>query len=176
MSTSSALAERKDDAERAAPFEEMDRRDLGWLEAYMDSEGTLTMVPLRGEGHNTTRGFSWRLYLTAQNTDSRLSDKFDALLTRLAGFKCTNRRYYEPSNPKHSPAYRVDVTNRSAIRTILSQVSLISKEEQRVLLLEAELLMPTQKNNAKYRGRPWLHEGRLIEIHNRIVQLNRRGR
>lgn len=136
----------------------MSERELGWLEAAIDGEGTLTLHRNK-YSRPVKRGFAWVPRLMISNTNLEFLNRARAIIG--GGSIQSNRR----KTPRKT-CYALVVTS-NPMRLILPQLRLIIKERHRVLLLEA-LALITQVRPVKPEA-----DARLEEIYQEIRRLNR---
>jgi len=141
---------------------EISERDLGWLEGFIDGEGTLGFYKARNT--QTKRGFGWAPLLKIGNTHLGSLQRVADLL----GGGNIVRTNDETRNPNWKRSYSYDASS-GILRRILPRIRLTIKEKQRILLLEAlELLSAQSRRNVPY-------DSRLEEIYLAMKVLNKRG-
>ena len=139
----------------------MNDYDLGWLSALIDGEGSIGMRKNHSAVHR--RGFSWRPLLEIGNTDVNLLEA----ATSIVGGGTIRR--HKPKSERCRPYYMV-VIGANLLRQVLPEIHLITKEQHRLLLLEALDLLA---EHSSWGRTP--HDIRLEEIYKELRRLNRRG-
>ena len=141
---------------------EISERDLGWLEGFIDGEGTLGLYKARNP--KIKRGFGWAPLLKVGNTHLGSLQRVSNLLGG-GNIRKTND---DTRNPNWKPSHSYDASS-GILRRILPRLRLTIKEKQRILLLEAlELLSAQSRRNVPY-------DVRLEEIYTTMKVLNKRG-
>lgn len=146
----------------------MNAREKGWLEAFIDAEGTISFNKNKNKYRQACRGFQWHPKLRSTNTELKLLQRFQDIIG--------GGRIYGPYGPRgdnrrknFKPQWEYQLSSSKKIVEVLTRLSLVSKEKQRLLLIEACTLLQQQKP----RFTP--HDARLEEIHTEMRKLNRRG-
>lgn len=135
--------------------------DAGWLEGLIDGEGTVTFYKKKsGNGLLCKRGHSWEPTLYISNTDRELVQRALVVIGRgyIQGSKSTAR---------HKELLRYKLTGSGAVSSVLKQLMLLTKERQRLLVLEACGLISQHRS--------WGHtpnDERLEEIWKQVRALN----
>jgi len=127
----------------------------------IDGEGQISLHKLKRK--NIKRGFEWRPYVEVAATCSDILDPLQDFLGD--GHPYTRKG---KGNRKTLYAYRM---NRSDMRRILPGLSLVIKERQRVLLIEALSILFGSGTKLTLKD-----EERLEEIYQEIKKLNKKGR
>jgi len=142
--------------------------ERGWLEALIDSEGCL-YLGFRRERDGPLRSFQSRIVIG--NTDRFLLEKAAMIIP-------ASISEYSPKTSSHhrrKQAYQLHWFSNT-LRRILPQLKLVTKEKQRVLMLEALEILDRRKKSHPQTGFSENDTKRLIEIEADFRRLNRRGR
>lgn len=140
-------------------------RRIGCLECTLDTDGCISFYKCKRKQYK--RGYYWQGIARVHNT----SAEFLQMIKDLCGGKGSSvhpiKRNYKP-NEKVLYEY---IMNQNLVRELLPQLSLVGKEEQRLLVLEALDIL---------KGSGWWHsekdEIRLNQIYEDMKILNKRGR
>jgi hypothetical protein len=130
----------------------------GWIEALIDGEGSLSLLKERRPHFKA--GVTFKPRLNIGNKDARLLIRAKEII----GAGCI-------AGPNKNGVYNFDLS-ANGIRWLLPKIQLISKEEQRQLLIEALQIL----NRHAGRSRPRTDEElqRLEEIYHLIRKKNGR--
>lgn len=140
--------------------------ERGWLEALIDGEGSLSLFSDRRPHQKL--GCSFKPTLAIGSNDRPLVERARTIIN--AGSIRPNRA-----------AARMNVLwqytlQSNGLRWLLPQLSLLLKERQRVLLLEALDLLAARNGGQGLWHRDPNSGARLLEIKSEMTRLNRRGR
>ncbi len=136
----------------------MNNFERGWLSAFVDSEGCLYLSK-KGRSY----GDSFQAACDLANTNKDMIMKAKCLV---GGYLSIRR-----NSGNHKDLYFLRITG-NGLRKMLAQISLVCKENQRLLLIEAQGLM-AQRNRLRWGT---LHSLRLHEIEKEFRFLNHRGK
>ena len=113
----------------------------GWLEGMIDGEGTITFRKKKSSnGTRCRRGFSWEPTLYICNTDRNLVNRALSVIGK--GYIQARKA----DSPKHKPLLAYKLTGSRAVFDVLDQLSLVTKERQRVLVTEACKLLAEHRS------------------------------
>ena len=115
--------------------------DSGWLEGMIDGEGTVTFRKKGStNGALCRRGFSWEPTLYICNTDRKLVERVLDVIGK--GYIQARKA----DSPNHKPLLAYKLTGSRAVHAVLSQLSLVTKERQRILVIEACALLAEHRS------------------------------
>lgn len=140
----------------------LDAFQLGYLSGFIDGDGSLGFY--KGKRASCRRGFHWIPLVQLSNTDLHLIEQIRKMLPN---GHIKTRSYH--NRPNEVPTHNLVISGSNPIYTILSQIKLIRKERQRVLLMEACELV--REHHSGYTP----HDERLEEIYQEMKKLNKRG-
>lgn len=144
--------------------------EKGFLEGAIDAEGSIGLGKNHGSGYRYLKGFRWAPFVVVVNTETKFLDKIKGIC---GGGSIFNR--YKKQHEGWKPCY-VYQMNCTIMRIILPQISLVIKEEQRQLLLEAlSLFIHGGSRRKELRGMKTLNDERLQQIYEEMRLLNKRG-
>lgn len=138
--------------------------ETGFLEAHIDTDGSISLHRRRN------RPFSWNPELAFTNTCPELLEKLRGICQ--GGFMNPQRSVRQKSDKgplNKKPLYRY-VVSKTRMREILPQLTLVKKERQRILMIEALGMLRRGKRHSEAEVQ------RLLEIHRELGQLNEKGR
>lgn len=145
--------------------------EKGFLEAAVDGEGTISLYRNHNRCWHSQRGFQWTPYVALTNTNLSFLQKIKEI--------CGGGRLYlrASRNPlRNQKALHIYEMNRGIMRGILPQLSLVVKEKQRRLLLEAlGLAIHGGTSNPSIQEKQRLNDKRLGDIYKQVKVLNKRG-
>ena len=139
----------------------IDGRKIGWIESAIDGEGCLGLGKIKRKKFNTIN-YEPTLYIST--SDYYFVENFRDYcgLTELKISPHTDKRF-----PNRKTMYRLLVYGVNNLKPLLEKIELITKEEQRQLLLEAFELRPGRGFQFSESDR-----SRLEEIYERVKELN----
>lgn len=140
--------------------------ERGYLEGIIDGEGTITVVKNKSPKYKCGFQFSVKCYIS--NTDMKLLQHIQKIIG--SGSIVMHQKHRPEKNYKTSFRYQMPV---KAMRILLPQLSLITKEEQRLLAIKALSHLSGHKGLGKPLGQKY--ENELNKIVSRIRKLNQRG-
>jgi len=141
--------------------------ERGWLEALTDGEGTLGLQKVQNVPR-TRRSYVWEVRAYVSNTNRMLLEK----LRQIVGEGSIVVHDRHPNHPKYKTSYRFQFS-RNSLRVLLPQLHLVTKDRQRILLLEALALLG-QHYYPGHGMSPEVYE-RLVQIWAEMRRLNKRG-
>lgn len=137
--------------------------ERGWVSGLIDGEGDIGLEKCKQPNRTGLgRGFAWVPRVGVSNTHRELLERLQTLLGGSISL-CRARR------PNQRDWYRLRMSNRVA-ECVLNAITLVIKERQRVLLLEA------CKKTAEHARYSTPNDARLEQIYLELKVLNRRGR
>ena len=134
--------------------------DKGWIESFIEAKGSLSLIT--EERPHYQDGITWKPMMHIANTSLELMKN----VQRILGGKILTRRIREDWQIIHYLQYY-----SNSLRIILPKLKLLSKEKQRVLLIEA-LEILSKRSGSK--TSPQLGSSRLVEILYEIRKLNKK--
>jgi len=145
--------------------------EKGFLEATIDGEGTVSLYCNHNKSWSSYRGFSWVPFVAVSNTNLGFLEKVKEI--------CGGGRLYlktRKNPPRNQKAQYIYEMNRGVMRHILPQISLVIKEKQRQLLMEAlGLLIQGGNSSEMIRQIQVLNDKRLEQVYKEMRLLNKRG-
>lgn len=134
----------------------------GWIEAMIDGEGSLSLF--RERRPKTELGYSYKPTLSIGSNDKILVDRV---------YEIVGEGSYRPNNAKLRKHTLWQYSLQSnGLRRLLPKIRLLTKEKQRVLLLDA-LAILKERNGGQGRWHRDINGGkRLIAIWEEIRRLN----
>ncbi len=139
--------------------------DKGWLAGIIDGEGSLGLM--KEKRPRCKANCTYKPRLTIGNTDIKLLIKVRKMIG--GALIKHNHRFREDKNQK--PFWNLDISANN-LRFALPQLKLISKEKQRILLLEALHIL--KRHVARNNPRNAEEIDRLEKIYQKIRKLNGR--
>jgi len=147
---------------RIIPIRRLTEHEKGWFEGYLDADGSLTIIKVRRA--KIPRGYYYVPHMVLYSTNKEAMEK----VRNFIQYGYVVRVEYK-KRPECKPLYRYYLSG-AKLKKLLEQMTLIIKEKQRLLLIEAIDLL------AKKGADEELAYKRLDEICAEIRRLNKRGR
>jgi len=135
-------------------------RDLGWVEGFIDGEGSFGVY--RELQPKTKSGRTWKVKLTVVNTDAPSMLRVQKIL---GGGRIRLRRH---AGKNWRDTYEIELTSGPIRRMPLLQLE--TKSQQYALVMEAVSLL------SEHSGRRQPHNDRLEQIRLVMKELNQTGR
>lgn len=129
--------------------------DKGWVEALIDGEGSLSLIKQKGKSYKC--GYTLKPILNIGNNDIRLLKQAQQIIG--GGNICFCKR----------GIYSFTI-NSNILRHFLPKINLITKENQRLLLIQALNILSIHAGKKHLRTKYQL--SKLNEIHDKIRYLN----
>jgi hypothetical protein len=145
---------------------ELTERELGYIEGILDGEGTVTLCKQKRKP--TSKKYTYYPLVSVSNTDIRILQHIKELL---GGGTIRPFKWFKEHRPKSKTLYRYVMT-RPLMREVLPQLELISKDVQRLMLIDALQIFEKRK------GDPYTTYGdeELEAIYQEMKRLNKRGK
>ena len=145
--------------------------EKGFVEASLDAEGTVALYRNHNKHWDCERGFHWIPHVSIVNTNLEFLRKIKEI--------CGGGRLYLKARRnllRNQKALYIYEMNRGVMKCLLPQLSLVIKEKQRQLLIEALNLIIHGGNSSEHiRQIQLLNDKRLEEIYIEMRLLNKRG-
>jgi hypothetical protein len=145
----------RDKRRKIISIRKLSEYEKGWLAGIIDSDGHLYFGRPKSKKYK-----NWRISVEVSNINLPFLEK----IREIIGYGSINI-YSSREKKGYSPAYNYKLTTRDGIEKLLCQLTLIVKETQRKLLLEAIGLLEERKNETNKR---------LFEINRMFRQLNQK--
>lgn len=116
----------------------MNKRDLGWLEGFIDGEGTLGLRKMKN--FTCVRGFGWSPRLEISNTNPALVEKAQQII----GAGSISVVVRKPI--RHKQEYQYVLAGAKLLIPLLRLLKFVGKDTHRLLLLEASLLIAQHRS------------------------------
>jgi len=129
---------------------ELTERELGYLEGILDGDGTITLCRQKRKRNwgdrSYLKNYSYYPLVQISNTNIRILQRVKELLGEGT---IAPSKWIAEHRPKSKIPYRYLMT-RSLMREILPQISLVAKEVQRLMLIDALEILKRKVHERDY--------------------------